>query len=170
MAVVNTKGTAVNGADSAPPSPDQNVSLKLHAGRVKESIGVVAAVSGDSIGSTYRLARVKTSIRISQLLLSCSAITGGAADVGVYDVAANGGAAISQALFASAQSLATALTNSDITHESGTFPITAIEQPLWQALGLATDPGKLVDIVATLSAAAGAAGSVGLKVKFVDGN
>ncbi len=170
MAVVNTKGTAVTAADSSPPTPDQTVSLKIHGGRVKESIGFVAAVSGDSIASTYRLARVASSSRISQVLLTCSAITTCAADIGVYDTAVNGGAAIDADFFASAQSLADAVVNSDVTHESGVFAPNAIEKPLWQALGLTSDPGKLYDIVATLTAAAGAAGTVGLKVRYVDGN
>lgn len=170
MAVVNTKGSAVTAADTSPPSNGQFVNAKVHGGRIKESIGTVEAVSGDSIGSTYRLVRVSSSDRISRVLLSCDAITTAAADIGIYETAVNGGAAVDADFFASAQVLTSALVNSDVTHESGVFDIAAIEKPLWQALGLTKDPGKLYDVVATLTAAAGAAGTVAIKVQFVDGN
>lgn len=170
MAVVNTKSTAVTGADTSPPSNGQFVGMRVHGGRIKESIGVVEVANGDSIGSTLRLARVSSSDRISRVLLSCDAITTATADIGICETAANGGAAVDADLFASAQALTSALVNSDVTHESGSFGIEKIEQPLWQALGLSKDPGKLYDLTATLTAAATGAGTVGIKVQFVDGN
>lgn len=171
MAVVNTKGTAITTGDTAPTAnPSQSIPLKIHGGRLKESLGVIAAASGDSIGSTYRLVRLPSSARVSQVLLTCSAITTCAADVGLYDTEVNGGAVVDADFFASAQSVASALVNSDVTHEAAVFAITDVEKPLWKALGLTSDPGKLYDVVATLTAAAGAAGTVGLKVRYVDGN
>lgn len=167
MAVVNTKAAAITAGDTAGTVVKKN----LQAGILKECVGTLEAVSGDSIGSTFRLARVPSNARISRVLLSCDAITTCAADVGVYDIAAvNSGAAVDADFFASAQSLASALVNQDVTHESGVFGIEDVEQPLWQALGLTADPGKLYDIVATLTAAAGSAGTVSLKVAYVDGN
>ena len=170
MAVVNKKGTAVTAADASPPTTGQFVGMKVHGGRIKESIGVAEVANGDSIGSTVRLARIGSNDRISRVLLSCDAITTGAADVGLYDTAVNGGAAVDADFFASAQSLAAALANSDVTHESGVFGIEKIEQPVWQALGLSKDPGKLYDVTLTLTAAATGDGTVGLKVQLVDGN
>lgn len=170
MAVVNTKGTAVTAADASPPANGQFVGMKVHGGRIKESIGVVEVANGDSIASVLRLARVSSNDRISRVLLSCDAVTSAAADIGICETAANGGAAVDADFFASGQSLATAVANVDVTHESGVFDIAAIEKPLWQALGLTKDPGKLYDVAATLTAAATAAGTVGLKVLFVDGN
>ena len=167
MAVVNTKAAAITAGDTAGTVAKKN----LQAGVLKECVGTLEAVSGDSIGSTFRLARVPSNARISRVLLSCDAITTCAADVGVYDIAAvNSGAAVDADFFASAQSLASALANTDVTHESGVFGVEDVEQPLWQALGLTSDPGKLYDIVATLTAAAGSAGTVSLKVVYVDGN
>lgn len=167
MAVVNTKAAAITAGDTAGTVVKKN----LQAGIVKECVGTLEAVNGDSIGSTFRLARVPSNARISRVLLSCDAITTCAADVGVYDIASvNSGAAVDADFFASAQSLASALANQDVTHESGVFGVEDVEQPLWQALGLTADPGKLYDIVATLTAAAGSAGTVSLKVVYVDGN
>lgn len=170
MAVVNTKSNAVTIGDSRPPTANQEVSPKYHGGRLKESVGFVAAGSADSIGSTYRLARVHSSVRVSAVLLSCTAVTGAAADIGICETADNGGAAVDADLFASAQTLASALTGTDVTHEAGTIGPDDIEKPLWQLLGLTSDPGKLYDVTATLTAAATAAGTVAVAVRFVDGN
>jgi hypothetical protein len=111
------------------------------------------------------------------VLISCDAITSAAADVGVYDIpAVNSGAVIDVDFFASAQSIATAISHTDITHEADPADAGAgygqgdVEKPLWQALGLTADPGKYYDIVATLTAAATATGTLALKVQYVDGN
>lgn len=174
MAVVTTKSTAVTAGDTLPQT---NTAQKIHGGRLRESLGVLEAVSGDSIASVYRLVRINSGDRISRVLLSCDAITTCAGDVGIYDVAAiNAGAVVDADFFASAQSLATALVNTDVTHEADAadagagFGLADVEKPLWQALGLVADPGKQYDIAVTLTAAAGSAGTVALKVQYVDGN
>ena len=173
MAVVNTKSTAVTNADAATQT---NLSLKIAGGRLRESVGTVEAVNGDSIGSTFRLARIRSNDRISRVLLSCDAISSCAGDVGIYDIAANGGAVVDADFFASAQSLASALVNSDVTHEADAadagagFGHADVEKSLWQALGLAADPYKLYDIAVTLTAAAAANGTIAMKVQYVNGN
>lgn len=173
MAVVNTKSTAVTNADAATQT---NLSLKIAGGRLRESVGTVEAVNGDSIGSTFRLARIRSNDRVSRVMLSCDAITTCAGDVGIYDIAANGGAVVDADFFASAQSLASALVNADVTHEADAadagagFGHADVEKPLWQALGLAADPYKLYDIAVTLTAAAASNGTIAMKVQYVNGN
>lgn len=174
MPVVTTKSTACTAGDAFPQT---NTQQKIHGGRLRESLGVVEAASGDSIASQYRMVRIGSGDRISRVLLSCDAITTCAADVGIYDIpSVNAGAVVDADFFASAQSLATALVNQDVTHEADAadagagFGLADVEKPLWQALGLAADPGKQYDIVVTLTAAAASAGTVALKVQYVDGN
>lgn len=174
MAVVTRNATAVTNADAASQT---NNSQKIAGGRLREDVGTIEAVSGDSISSVYRLARVKSGARISQVLLSCDAISSCAGDIGIYDITSvNSGAVVDADFFASAQSLASALVNADVTHEADAadagagFGHADVEKPLWQALGLTSDPGKLYDIAVTLTAAAGAAGTVSMKVRYVDGN
>lgn len=173
MAVVNTKSTAVTNADAATQT---NLSLKIAGGRLRESVGTVEAVNGDSIGSTFRLARIRSGDRVSRVMLSCDAITTCAGDVGIYDIAANGGAVVDADFFASAQSLAAALVNQDVTHEADAadagagFGLADVEKPLWQALGLAADPYKLYDIAVTLTAAAASNGTIAMKLQYVNGN
>lgn len=174
MAVVTTKSAAVTNADAATQT---NNSQKIAGGRLREDVGTLEAVSGDSIGSVYRLARIKSGSRISRVLLTCDAITTCAGDIGVYDVTSvNSGAVIDADFFASARSLAVAIDHADVTHEADPadagagYGFADVEKPLWQALGLTADPNKLYDIALTLTAAAGSAGTVSLKVQYVDGN
>lgn len=174
MAVVNTKSTAVTNADAATQT---NLSLKIAGGRLRESVGTVEAVNGDSIGSTFRLARIRSGDRVSRVLLSCDAISSCAGDIGIYDITSvNSGAVVDADFFASAQSLASALVNADVTHEADAadagagFGHADVEKPLWQALGLTSDPGKLYDIAVTLTAAAAANGTIAMKVQYVNGN
>lgn len=164
MAVVNTKASAITNADATPVVLTNPI---VSHGFIREAVGTLEAVNGDSIGSVYRLARVRSNARISQVLLACDAITTCAGDVGVYRTAKDGGAVVDADLFASAQSLASALVGSDVTHESGVFGVEDVEKPLWQALGLSADPGVDYDIAVTLTAAAGSAGTVSAKVRFV---
>src|ERR1700753_1772295 len=82
----------------------------VHGGNSKQYAGTVEAVNGDSIGSTYRVFRVGSWVRPVGFSVFCDAITSAAADLGLYRTAADGGAVVSQSLFASAVSLASAIT------------------------------------------------------------
>jgi hypothetical protein len=67
----------------------------IHKGNLRESQGIAAISNGDSIGSTYRVARMRSSDRVSSIKIWAPDIgTTTAADVGLYDTAANGGAAV----------------------------------------------------------------------------
>lgn len=167
MAVVNLKGTAVTNADNKVLN-----NSRVFRTLLKEAVGTVELANGDSIGSTYRLCRLPSNARISRVLLSCDAITSGAGDVGVYKTSRDGGTVVDVDFFASAQSIATALVHSDVSHEADPADAGAgwghadVEKPLWQALGLTADPYLEYDITLTLTAATTAAGTVSMKVQF----
>lgn len=168
MAVVNTKASAITNADAITKPLNSRL---VQRGNLLESVGTVEAANGDSIGSTYRFARVRSSDRVSSVLLFCDAVTSGAMDVGLYRTADDGGAVVDADFFASAQSIASAiLTGTNITYEAATGPadVANIEKPLWQILGLSADPGLQYDIVGTLTAATTAAGTISLKVHVVN--
>ena len=164
-AVVTTKSTAITNRDATPPVINDG---RLERSNLRNAIGSVTAVNGDSIASKYILASVPSTAMVRKVLLSCAAITSGAGDIGVYRNTKDGGAVVSVALFASAQSIAAALTNSDVTNESTTYTIDKREQPLWQAAGLSADPQTTLDIVMTLTAATTAGGLLGIQVDYVD--
>jgi hypothetical protein len=108
---------------------------------------------------------------VQQLYLTNGAVTSGAGSIGVYrptNLDGTAGAVISVNLFATAQSIATAASNVDVTNQSALYTITKQDQPLWQAAGLTSDPGGLLDISMTLSAAATASAQVKLLCFYVD--
>ncbi|MHB8825152.1 MAG: hypothetical protein ACYC5T_10010 [Thiobacillus sp.] len=164
MAVEAIKSTVITNADATPAV--LNVA-QIADGRVRYKVGVAAVDAAASIGSTYRLARIKSNDLVSSLLLDCTAITAAAADIGLYKTAANGGAVADADLFASAQSLAAALAATNVTRESGVITVANMQKPVWELLGLAADPQIEYDIVATLTAAATAAGTLALSATVV---
>jgi hypothetical protein len=175
MAVVLLKGNIVTNADGTTPPQVLN-QARAAAARLKESVDTIEITNGDSIASIYRMARVHSSWRISQIVKYSDAITSAAADVGLYDIAANGGAVVDVDFFGSAVSLASLdLVGTDVTHEAGGTgvqfgEIANIRKALWEVLGLTQDPNKYYDLAFTLTAAATASGTLSVAVRYSDGN
>lgn len=140
-------------------------------GRLRESIDSIEVPISET-ASTYRVLRVFSSWRISDLILDADDIgTTTTADVGLYDIEDNGGAVIDANFFATAVSLKDgAVANSNITHQSGVVDAANYRKPLWEQLNLAADPKKWMDIALTLVGAADAAGTVTLRNRYVDGS
>lgn len=166
MAVVDTKSTQITNLEA---SPVVKTAVYDTFAKVRRKAATVEAANGDSIGSTFRFFRVRSSDVVSALKLYCDAITSGAADVGLYDTLENGAAVVDADFFASAQSIASAIkTGTEIQHESDVFNIDDVNKRVWEALGLTADPGKEYDVVATLTAAAAAAGTITLVMEIVE--
>jgi hypothetical protein len=172
MAVVALKSTAITNATATPMVPN---SANLANGNLRESQGFAVIANGDSVGSTYRLGRLRSSDRVSQILAYSPDIgTTTAGDLGLYDttMAANGGTVVDADFFASALSLSGgAINGSDITFEAAAAGglITNAEKRIWEALGLSADPHKEYDVVLTLTGAADAAGTALFRWRFVSG-
>lgn len=168
MAVVTVKSARITGRDSTPPSKG---GMTIGPRRLYDECATVEVTNGDSIASKFILATVPSHASMRELVIYCDAITSAAADFGVYRTTQDGGAVVDADAFGSAVSIATAITvGSNILHESGVLDISEIEQPLWQILGLTSDPGIDYDIVATLTAAATASGTLTARVVFAQGN
>lgn len=164
MAVVNTKSAPITNMDASPPV---KVASYLDHGKSRISVGVCEAANGDSIASVYRFARVHSSWRPRDITLYCDAITTCAGDVGLYDINSAGGGAISQACFATAQSLAAAIVlGQSVKYEA--LNIDQAEKQYWEIAGLASDPSKHMDVCITLTAAAASAGTMVLEVASVE--
>lgn len=166
MAVEALKSSVITNADATPVVLNN---ARLSAATLKEAVGTKQASASASIGSTYRLCRIPSNARVSEVILSSDAFdTTGAADVGIYQTADNGGAVVDADFFGSAVLLTTALPGTDVTHESGVFGIEDVEKPLWEALGLSADPQRDYDVALTLTAAngAGATPDVTLRVRY----
>ena len=170
FAVANTKSNIVTNADAEPYAA--SAALISH-GRLREQVATVAVAAADDDNSVYRLFRVPSNIRVSELLVLNDAITGGTSyDLGVYDIdGVNQAAVVDADLFASAVTMASARTAPlDVTHESGQWPIEEAEQALWEALGLASDPDKMYDIALTANTVGSAAGDITVKIRYSDGS
>lgn len=175
MAVVKTLSAVLTNRDATPPVLNAN---SARGGVLKSGFGSVAVGAADSATSYYPLVEVPSNAVIRGVLVSAVAgMTTLAGNIGVFKntknaagvttgVAANTG---SDTIFASAQSLATVLKRSDVTQTSTTYSTDKMEQPLWQAIGLTSDPGGTFDIgIAVTTANTGAAGRVGIEVQYVD--
>lgn len=145
-------------------------------GYLKEVTGSIAATAAASVDSTARFVRVPTNAKVKRVRVTSQAQGAGKYDFGVYyptdgktglaDLAAN---AIDQDFFATAVDFASAVQPTDITNGSGTYTADKWNQPLWQALGLTSDPGGEFDIVGTVvtTAVTTGTGIIGLSVEFV---
>lgn len=169
MAVVTTKSTAITNRDATPRVINDG---RLERSVVKSAKGYITTANGDSATSKYILCQIPSTAVVEQVLVSTGALGGScAADVGLYyptTAAGAAGAAISAGFFGTAVSLVSALTNSDVTNESGSYTIDKRHQPIWQAAGVTADPGGMLDVVLTLTADTAAADKVGVIVRYVD--
>lgn len=162
MSINAYKTNAITALDA---TPIVRASPWVHGGNAKQFAGTVEAVNGDSIGSTYRMFRIGSWMRPVSFFLFCDAITGASADLGLYRTNADGGAVVSQALFASAQSIATAVTlGTNLRFEQD--DIANVEKRVWELLGLTADPNLEYDVTLTLTASAGASGTLALQGVF----
>lgn len=178
MAVDHVKSTPVTNLDAIPAV--QNSAGEGGPGYTQTVIGSAVAVASSSADSTYQLVRIPSNAKVSQVRFESGAQGAGAFDIGVY-YATNGRSgpskatsllaadAIDQDFFATVIDCASAVAITDITNESGTNTLVKRVQPLWEALGLSTDPMCMFDIVATVKTTAVTTGTgrLGVSVDFV---
>lgn len=163
MAVANTKSTHITAADATPPTLTNSY---LAGGVLRESVGTVETAAADDANSIYRLVRVPSHARISSILLASDAITGcNSAEVGVYQTAANGGAVVSESLFASAVDLSSGIAFTEELLEATATDIDKVEKRLWELLALDADPMRDYDI-GVIANDVTAAGTISMKVKW----
>lgn len=173
MAVVTVKSGPITQRDATP----RTLANASAAGALlREAVGTVEIANGDSIGSKYIMCQLPSNARVSAVRIKNDAIsTTGAADFGIYRTTADGGAVVVAAAFASAVSLTSANNVPlDVTHEAdptdgntNDLGLADVEKPLWQVLGLTADPKVNYDVVATLTTAAGGAGTLSVAVQYV---
>lgn len=175
MSIEHVKSTPVTNADATPVVV--NAIGAGAPGGLREVTGSLVIPASASADSTLRFVRVPTNAKVKRIVITSQAQAAGTVDVGVYypttgptgkaDLAAN---AIDQDFFATVVDLASAVQPTDITNESGTYTADKWNQPLWLAVGLASDPGGYFDIAATVKTTAITTGTgiAGLSVGFVE--
>lgn len=174
MAVDHVKSTPVTNLDAVPAV--QNTAGEGGAGYTQSVTGSAVAVASSSADATYQLVRLPSNAKVTSLMFESAAQGAGAFDVGVY-YATDGRSgpakatallaadAIDQDFFATIIDCASAVAPTEIINESGTNTLVKRVQPLWQALGLTSDPMCMFDIVATVKTTAVTTGTGRLGVK-----
>ena len=157
MAVEARKSSLITNADTVPAVLNNP---RIDGGFERTKVATAAVTNSDSIASTYRLFRVPSNAVMTDLRVYCPAITTAATDIGLYRTEKDGGAVVDADLFTSAQVLTSALNGTDVLHESAVFSLANSGKELWDALGLTSDPSVFYDVTMTLTAAAGATGTV----------
>jgi hypothetical protein len=161
MALVNTKSTVITNADAGVLSD-----RKLARARVLSSIGFVIKAASDSNNSVFRFARLPSNAIIRSITVnSDAAITGGTAfQLAGYDTpTANSGVVIANLTsFGAALDLSTAGIKTVLPGAAD------VEKTLWQLLGLATDPGKSVDIALLATTSGSTAANISMDIHWVE--
>ena len=175
MTTYNIKSTVITNRDA---TPKVLTDAYVSGGNLAASQGYVQTFgAADAAGTIYRMCQVPSSARVESVKIQNDALaTSAAVNVGVYwptfipvgaglstSVAAT---VINTALFASALSVVAAAKPTDITNSSGNNSIVNQELALWQACGLASDPGIDLDVCVSVSTAIQAQGYIGLKVTY----
>lgn len=166
MGVVTVKSTQITNRDATPRVLSNS---RVVRGDVHHARGVCAIANADSIASKYLFCTIPSNAVPVSVRVSCPDIgTTTAGDVGLYKTTGDGGAVVDVDFFASALSLSGgALSKSEIVNENTAVATPANgEKPIWELLGLTSDPGISYDVVLTLTAAADAAGSVLLEIDY----
>jgi len=165
MAVVTVKSAAITNRDAVPKVSSNG---RITGAPILRSSGLVAAASGDNIGSKYIFCSVPSNSVVSDVKLTTADIgTTGTIDIGLYKSTIDGGGVVDADFFGSAVVVnAGALAKVSYVHESTVYAYTDIEKPLWLALGLTVDPGLLYDVVATTTGTMDGAGTLLLEVEY----
>jgi len=138
--------------------------------RIKTTgVGIIEVSTASDVGHILRFCQVASNAVIKQVLLSCDAVAvSGAMDLGLYQTVDNGSAVVDADHFASAQVVTSALVDTNVAHESAVYGIEGKDKPLWEALGLPSDPGIWYDVAGTVTTDMGGAGTLCVEVTYVD--
>jgi hypothetical protein len=178
MALVNLKSTAITNRDA---TPKVLTDAYISGGQVDQAYGWVFTGSADNAGSQYRLCQVPSDVRLSALDMSNTALGSGCIlDIAVWYptyVPSGGGAFLAQSLASTLISssafntgivgnTAQATYTNQIVATNTFNGVNYQEMPLWQMVGLASDPEIPLDIGISVRIATATAGYIGLKSTF----
>jgi len=162
MAVVTLKSTNLTAFDAG-----TLVGTTYSGGKLRSQVATFEVGAADSIASIYRFARVKSNWRMTGIWMTCDAITSAAGDVGIYQTAGNGGAVVDVDAYATATSIATAITILPVNLLFEVKDIANCRKLVWEDAGLTADSGRFYDLAMTLTTAATGAGTLCFETQYV---
>jgi hypothetical protein len=163
------KSTAITNREATPPVFNNQGAGE--PGLLKFVDGYYASIPASlSVTSIVRMCQVPSNAVVKKIVFDSDAQTAGKFDIGVYRTNRDGGAVVDADFFASAVDCASAVAASDVTNESTTNTWAKRQQPLWQAVGLSSDPNCDLDIALTVvtTAVTTGTGAVNLQVQYVE--
>jgi hypothetical protein len=160
------KSTAITNADATPPV--RSTAGAGGQGNLQSVLGVVTPSNGVTTGSTYRMVRLPSNCYVKHIYWQYSGTlttwdfdcTIYYSDLGLDETGASEGdtgvvnsLSGSSALFAHAVDAdgATAGVIADITNQNNAYLPAQQNEPLWQAAGLASDPGGFFDVTLVMT-------------------
>lgn len=163
------KSTAITNREASPRV--MNNPGRGAAGVLKAVFGYLASVTASlSATSVIRLVEVPSNAVVTSVKVSSGAQTAGKFDIGVYRNNADGGAAVDQDFFTTDLDCASAVIDQEcVMKATSANTLAKRNQPLWQALGLTSDPKTTFDICATVHTTdvTTGTGSLGAVVQYV---
>lgn len=169
MGVVNTLSSSITLQNAG-----KRASNLLFGGVLREQVAVIEIASGDDNASVYRVARLHSSWRLSEILRFNDTLTSAAdVDIGFYETAENGGAVVDKDVIADGISVATSSTAGVRDHFS-TINKDQAEKKVWEMIATAVttitvDPMKYYDLCYTGTTIGAAAGTLVVYTRYVDG-
>lgn len=173
------KSSYMTNRDARPQIPNDPRSV----GRLIQKRALVTAVAADSATSQYGFFDVRSDAIIEQCALTFASLAGSSAmDLGFWesvqyqygaDFSATtgwsttaGGYANAGQYFGAAIALASTATKQSQLIQSSWTTIAKMMQPLWQILGFATDPGRMFDLVGTVTTAITTGGAIVVELTY----
>lgn len=153
MAVVTKTATGLPNLTAARP---KRADARSNHGRVRTSCFSDTITNGDSIASTFEMARIPSHAIIKK---SSRIYSGGVAGATNVDI----GVAGAPACIAAALNI-TAAGQQDC---AGAIGIGSVEKALWEIAGMASDPNKELSVYLTLNTAATGTGLVALDLAYI---
>lgn len=183
MATSALKSAAITNLDATPVVAQ--TTGEGGPGYIRQVNGFCTPLAADAVLSTYKFARIPSNAKVKSVVLTSEAQGAGAIQIGVYysDSTVDGTQPSLQGLvvpttgvnfFANDVSLAAAVQPTDVTFQNmataNANNLSLANQPLWQALGLTSDPGGYFDVVGTVhtTAVTTGGGRTGVSVTFID--
>lgn len=177
MAVENLKSAGITNLDATPFTQNTAGDSAGPAVAQIESAYVTVSAAASS-GSTYRMVRLPTKARVKHVFFESEAQAAGTMDLSAYysDSTIDGTPPALQGLvvpttgsqfWASLIAVTAAVASIDEINESGNNPVPNRGKQLWDALGLASDPGGYIDVVGVIgTAVTTGTGRMGVQVHF----
>jgi hypothetical protein len=178
MSVENLKSASITNLDATPVIPN-TAGEGAGAALIMQTEFVTVSASA-STTSTYRMIRVASTVKMKSLVGEWEAMAAGRVNLSVYysDSTTDGTQASLLGLivpttgdqfFAADVDLSAANLGTPLTNQSGNYPLSKRNTPLWSALGLTTDPGGFFDLVYVVHTTAITTGAarLGLRVEYV---